>query len=325
MPGPGLGAFSHVTVGVDRLDAALAFWTGNFGLTVRDRREGPDEDLARTWNISPGRITRQAVVATPTSENRWANTGNLHLVEFADALPPVRLGARVSDRLPKNLDLYTVDMPRRHAELTGAGHRLAGAWAEIPFGEHVFREVHLPGHDGINVVLVEVIGPGYTMPLSARGYAGVGPLVTIVGDVAAESRFYRDVLGLDAVLDLLLNGPVIEQTIGLPSGAGLDVRVFGDRADPLGRIEIIEYQRVTGDDLYPRAIPPATGILHVNYRVPDLTPIRTCLAQAGVPVAEHGIVATVFGTGPVMSFRSPAGFRIEVQGITRECQSQELP
>jgi catechol 2,3-dioxygenase-like lactoylglutathione lyase family enzyme len=314
MSGPGLGAFSHVTVGVGRLDEAIDFWERNFGLGVRSRREGPDAALARLWGIAPDRISRQALVATPTGAGRWAAAGNLHLVEFRDPLPPVRRGAGVGDRLPKNLDLYTVDMPTRYAELEAAGHEFRARWAEMPVGEHIFREVHLPGHDEINVVLLEVTGPGYATPMSPRGYAGIGPLVTIVGDGAAEAHFYRDVLGMATTLELLLKGPVIERTVGLPPGAGLDVRVFGDPAEPLGRIEVIEYQQLQGEDLYPRAMPPATGILHMNYRVPDLGPVRARLAGAGVPITEHGTVTGICGAGPVVSCRSPAGLRIEVQG-----------
>jgi catechol 2,3-dioxygenase-like lactoylglutathione lyase family enzyme len=314
MSGPGLGAFSHVTLGVAHLDEAAGFWQRNFGLDVRDRREGPDAAVARLWGIAPERITRQAIVATPTGGGGWAAAGNLHLVEFTDPLPPVRRGAQAYDRLPKNLDLYTVDMATRYAELESAGIRFRARWAEMAAGQHVFREVHLPGHDEINVVLLEVLGPGYTTPLSPKGYAGIGPLISIVGDGAAEVRFYRDVLGMTTTLELLLTGPDIERTVGLPSGAGLRLQVFGDPHEPLGRIEVIEYQQVRGEDLYPRAMPPATGILHVTYRVPDLAPLRARLAAAGVSVTEHGTVTAIFGSGPLLSFRSPAGFRIEVQG-----------
>ena len=38
------------------------------------------------------------------------------------------------------------------------------------------------------------------------------------------------------------------------------------------------------------------------------------LAKVGVTVIEHGSVAAMFGSGPVISFRSPAAFRIEVRG-----------
>ncbi len=310
----GLGAFTHVTVGVASLSGAVAFWEQNFGLRVRDRRDGPDAALAKLWGIAPQAISRQALVLTPTGPGQWAAAGGLHLVEFAEPLPPVRRGARVYDRLPKNLDLYTTGMEARCAELEAAGHRFRAKWAEMPAGGSVFREAQLPGHDDINVVLLEVFGPGYATPLSPRHYAGIGPLVTIVGDGAAEAAFYRDVLGMPATLEMMLKGPVIERTVGLPPGAGLDLRVFGDPAEPLGRIEIIEYQQVRGEDLYPRARAPATGILHVSYRVPELAPIRRRLESAGMTMVEHGTVQTMYGSGPVMSFRSPAGFRIEVQG-----------
>jgi catechol 2,3-dioxygenase-like lactoylglutathione lyase family enzyme len=311
MPKPVLGAFHHVTIGVARLHEAVGFWQGSFGLKVRDRRAGADPALARLWGIAADDITGQALVATPAAAG-WA-AGALHLVEFRNPLPPVREGARVYDCLPKNLDVYTVDMAARCAELEAAGHRFRAPWAEMAAGEQRFREAQLPGHDDINVVLIEVLGPGYRVPLSPAGYAGIGPLVTIVGDADAEARFYRDTLGMAATLELLLKGPEIERTVGLPPDAGLDIRVFGDPDEPLGRIEIIEYQRVRGKDRYHLARPPARGILHVNYRVSDLVPVRERLAMANVVVTEHGVVDAIYGTGAMLSFRSPAGFRIEVQ------------
>lgn len=308
-PAPGNpGAFHHATLGVADLDAAVAFWAGNFGLTTQARREGPDAALGGLWGIPAARIRRQALVHTP-----GATAGAMHIVEFVDPEPPVRLGAQVYDRLPKNIDLYTRDIGRRVAGLEGAGHRLRTSPGGMSAGEHAFSEAHMEGHDGINVVLIEVAGPGYATPLSPRQFAGIGPLVTIVGDGAAEASFYRDVLGLATTLEVVLQGPAIEQTIGLPSGAGLDVRVFGDPAEPLGRIEVIEYQRVTGADRYPQARPPARGILHMTYRLPDIAPVRARLAAAGVAVTDHGHVAALFGAGEMISFCSPAGFRIEVQ------------
>lgn len=80
----------------------------------------------------------------------------------------------------------------------------------------------------------------------------------------------------------------------------------------MGRIEVIEYQQVEGEDLYPRAKPPATGILHMNYRIPDLKPIRERLAN--LTVTEHGTINALYGSGETISLHSPAGFRIEVQG-----------
>lgn len=314
MSGSGLGAFSHVTIGVADLDTAIGFWQKNFGLTVRINRHGPDAVLGTLWDIDPDSITRQAIVGTPTGLGRWAAAGAMHLVEFRDPLPPVRQGARTFDLLPKNLDLYTSDMPARYTELEAAGHRFRSRWAEMTAGGHSFREAQMPGHDEINVVLIEAIGPGYDTTMSPKGYAGIGPLVTIVPDSDAETIFYREVLGMATTIELQLDGPDIERAAGLPPGAQLKLRVFGDPDEPLGRIEIIEYQQTEGENLYLRARPPATGILHVNYLMRNLAPLRTRLRTAKIAITEHGSLSTLYGSGPVMSFHSPAGFRIQVQG-----------
>jgi hypothetical protein len=58
--------------GVGRLDEAIDFWERHFGLGVRNRREGPDAALARLWGITPDRISRQTLVATPSGGRRWA-------------------------------------------------------------------------------------------------------------------------------------------------------------------------------------------------------------------------------------------------------------
>ncbi len=214
--------------------------------TVRIDRQGPDAVLGTLWGIDPQTITRQAIIATPTGLGRWAPAGAMHLVEFRNPLPPVRQGAKAWDLLPKNLDLYTTDMPTRYAELEAAGHRFRTRWTEMPAGQHMFREVQMSGHDEINVVLIETSSPGYDTTMSAKGYAGIGPLVTIVPDAEAETAFYRDVLGMATTIEMQLTGPDIERTAGLPPGAGLALRVFGDPNEPLGRIEIIEYQQLAG-------------------------------------------------------------------------------
>jgi catechol 2,3-dioxygenase-like lactoylglutathione lyase family enzyme len=305
---PGTGAFHHVTVGVADLAVAMDFWQRAFGFVVRGQRAGPDAALGALWDLPAARIRRQALLAT-----QGASAGARHLVEFVDPDPPVRRGAGVTDRLPKSLDLYARDLPARHAELVAAGFRFRGPPTLMADADPPFREAHLAGHDDLNVVLLEVLAPGYDLPRAPLAVAGLGPVVTIVADRAAEAAFYREALGLATTLELVIGGPAIEQAVGLPPGAGLDIAVFGDPAEPLGRIEVIEYQRVAGADRYPRARPPACGLLHATWRVADLAPLRARLAAAGVATTDHGFVDALFGAGELVACRSPAGFRVELQ------------
>jgi catechol 2,3-dioxygenase-like lactoylglutathione lyase family enzyme len=190
MSTPRLGAFSHVAIGVANLDTALNFWQQNFVSSYRP--SGPDAALGTLWVLIRGHHPA-ALVATPAGPDSgplrarctWLNSG---------IRSPVRQGAKAWDLLPKNLDVYTNDMPVRYAELEAAGHQFRTGWTEMSAGQRMFREVQMPDHDEINVVLIENTDPGYDTTMSAKGYAGIGPLVTIVPDAEAETSFYRDVL-----------------------------------------------------------------------------------------------------------------------------------
>lgn len=307
LPPPALGAFSHVSVGTADLDAALATWRDRFGMVVIATRDGADPDLAELWDLDPADIARQALLRTP-----GVQSGALHLVEFTRPGPPVREGAEVFDRLPKNLDVYAKDLPARYQELRAAGQEFRAPWTEMPApGGLVFREVQMPGHDATNIVLLEILDTDYAH--SPQGYAGIGPLIIVVGDADTETAFYEEVLGLEPIMQDLLGGPEIERMVGLPAGAGIDFRVLGAETDPMGRIEVIEYQDTGGRDLFDRARPPATGTLHAGWQVPSLAPLRRQLAARDIKFREFGRLDTLYGRGPVIVLQTPAGFRIEVQ------------
>lgn len=302
-----LAAWSSVAVGVRDLDVALELWTGAFGFEVAELKQGPDAELARLWSLDPDDIVRQALVSTGGSR-----AGMIHFVEFNDPGLPVRQGAQVFDLVPKNLDIYVDDMPKRTAELRADGRRFrTESFSEVtaPDGT-AFREIHMPSHDDINVVLLEVIGK--PRPFTARGFAGVGPLIFIVPDAPAEKAFFEEVMQLDKLNDNLLDGPEIERMVGLPPGAGLDVSIWGRAGNHFGEIEIIEYQGVSGRNLYPLARPRALGILHISYVLDDAAALRARLRDRGTAVTDHGRVETIVGAGHVVSFQTPAGLHIEV-------------
>jgi hypothetical protein len=104
--------------------------------------------------------------------------------------------------------------------------------AVSPDGVH-FREIHLAGHDDINIVLLQVIGSD--TPIPPTGFSGVGPLVCIVREPTEEKRFYEQVVGLKLSHDNILAGPDIEQMIGLPAGCALEVSIWAEPGSAPGR------------------------------------------------------------------------------------------
>ena len=76
--------------------------------------------------------------------------------------------------------------------------------------------------------------------------------------------------------------------------------------------EAAERQDLAGSDLFPKAAPPALGILHITYKVSDLEPLITRLKDANLAFNRHGTIDTIYGNGEIISFQSPAGLRVEV-------------
>lgn len=302
-----LSSWTSVTVGVADLDAALELWVGEFGLEIEQRKAGPDRDLATLWSLQPSDITRQALLRTPGQ-----SMGKLHLVEFAHPLPPVRRGAEVFDLVPKNLDIYVNDLPAHFESLKAAGYAFRNeTYSEITTESGTtFREIHLLGHDDVNIVLLEVVGESHDY--SPKGYSGVGPLIIIVGDAPSEKRFYREGFLLDKLSDNILDGPEIERMVGLPPGAALDVSIWGAADQPLGKVEVIDYQGVQSSNLYPKARAPALGVLHITYQTTDLVSLHQRLISMASKVVQHRAMNTIIGNGDVLTTHSPAGLRIDI-------------
>lgn len=304
-------SWSSVTVGVANLDKALELWVGTFGFSTLATRDGEDAELAALWRILPSDIRRQALLGMPDSRY-----GRLHLVEFTEPGPAVREGAQVFDLSPESLAIYTRDLPARVKEMQAGGFTfLTAEPSEINAADGTrFREIQLPAHDEINIVLLERLEGKKDfdeMEFSAQGFAGIGPLMASVGHAPTERDFYAHVMGFDMLSDNVLAGPEIERMIGLPSGSSLDVSIWGNGNQPQGQIEVIEYRGTKGHNLYPVTVPTQLGILHVSYEVTDLEAFKQKLHSSGINAVARDYREVVFGSGPFIRFRTPSGMNIE--------------
>ena len=299
-------AWHWVTIGTADMEAALDFWVGRLGFECVARAEGDDPGLREHWGLADRQIARQAMVRSAGAEN-----GGMHLVEWDAAADSVRAEAQVFDLCPKNLDIYVDDLPARMAQLVDQGVVFRNehySEAVSPDGVH-FREIHLAGHDDINIVLLQVIGSDTLIP--PTGFSGVGPLVCIVREPTEEKRFYEQVVGLKLSHDNILAGPDIEQMIGLPAGCALEVSIWAEPGQPLGEVELVTYQGTDGADLYPRARPGARGVTHLNWQVDDIEAFAAHLSAHGVRHSASTINGSLIQSRASLIFHSPAGLRLE--------------
>ncbi|MCP5327588.1 MAG: VOC family protein [Sinobacteraceae bacterium] len=302
--------FSYAVISVADLEQALALWQARFGMELVARREGTDPGLAQAWGVGPGEIIDQALLRTPGMEQ-----GGVHLVRFRVPGPAVRETAAPTDLVPKSVDIATRDLPARHAELVAAGYKFRSPIGKFVTDKVVVHEVHLRGPDAVNLVFLEQ--EGHPEPVSPQGYGVMPQIVAISPDNRLEKAFFEGVLGLKETSYNRFGGPEVEKTVGLPKGANLDIRIFGDPAYDYGRLEIVQYEGVDGADLYPRAVAPARGLLSVTYFVPDVAAILARATAADAPrmraaPVDHGVVASIFGQSRMATLTSPAGLRIDL-------------
>jgi len=293
---------AYAVIGVGDMNEALELWVGRFGMEIVARRTGPDPELARAWGLPADGIADQALLLTPGVEE-----GGIHLVRFTHPGEAVRAGARPTDLLPKSVDVAVRDIHARHAELAAAGYQFRSPVGTLKTDEVTVYEVHMTGHDDINIVLVEQ--PAHPQPLSARHY-GVAPLlISITPDNAREAEFLVRLLALEDIAHNRFGGPEVEKTIGLPPGASLDVRILGNSARPFGRVELVQYEGVASENRYPRARAPARGQLSLTFFAADLSP---WLAGERGEVTDLGTGAGLYGPGRMVTATTPAGLRIDI-------------
>ena len=301
-----------IIVGVQNINEAIELWVNQFGLDIVSEREGIDGDLSRLWQLEDDEITKQALLATPKID-----VGKIHLVQFKNPSTAVRQNANATDLGPKNLDVTCLDLPSKYDELIKMGYQFRSEYVGYKIesiGADVL-EVQMPGHDHTNIIFVEQLGE--KIQLSKRGYGGITSLVTIVSELDEETDFFMDILSLKEALSEDLFGEHVEKMIGLPKGGGLRLNLLeGDEIDRYGRVELVAYIGAEKqDDLYKIANPPALGTLHCVFRVEDIDNIKNKLRNRSVSFKEHGLLDLIYGKGEIISFRSPAGLRIEVQQL----------
>lgn len=300
-------ALAYVVLSVTDFPAALALWESRFGMQKIAHRAGADPALARMWGVADDELVEQALLLTPGMKQ-----GGVHLVRFRTPGTIIRENAAATDLVPKSVDIGVRDIASRHAELQAAGFKFRSAVGRFETHGVVVHEVHLPGPDGINLVFLEE--EGNPLPVSPQGYGVAPQIVATSPDNKQEKRFYEEVMGLAETSHHRFAGPEIERTIGLPPGAGLDIRIFGDVDYPYGRLEIVQYEGAQSRNLYPLAKAPARGMLSVTFEVPAIDPILE-RAQRSAPAAapvDHGVVETFYGKGRAASLWSPAGLRIDL-------------
>ena len=233
------------------------------------------------------------------------------MVEFANPKSAIRGTAKPYDLGAKNIDVNCSDMPQKISELQSTGFKFRSDMAEYELDDIRAREIQMPAHDGLNVVLVEVLSKGFETPYTEAGFAATTSFVVIVDDIERETDFYRSIFGFDEIMRHQLSGPEIEKVIGLPPGSSLHMHLCGKANNMFGRMELIHYEGLAGTDLFKAARAPATGILNCWFQVDSLARFTNRARDESIEINNAGSIDTMVATGEVALLQSPAGLRIQ--------------
>ena len=112
--------------------------------------------------------------------------------------------------------------------------------------------------------------------------------------------------------DNFLQGEGIEKMIGLPSGSGLDVSIWGGEGTERAQLELVEYVGVEGKTLFPLSKLPNAGLHQVCYQTQEAALLASRANLMGLSVSQRGEIETLSGSGECWTLYSPAGMRIDL-------------
>jgi len=268
-----------------------------------------------TWGLD-GASGEYALMASPGKDVGWVRLVRFDGVEQA----LIRPGAQVWDQG----GLFSLMVRAEEADLVmDAAHARGWSVFNLPqvfdFGGLMIKNVVVRLPDGVNLAVYSRVHPPIEGWDDLEGFSYPFNTMAMVHDLAAERAFFVDGLGYAPFWegDYIDPDPV-STNHGLPNNFS-DViprrtAILQQRPGEDGRIELMHFDGLEGDDFSHRARPPHLGILAVRLPVDDLGAVLDRLAGLGVTPSAGPAGFDLSPYGPVRwaAVRSPSGIIVEL-------------
>jgi catechol 2,3-dioxygenase-like lactoylglutathione lyase family enzyme len=299
-----VGAIESVTVGVGRLDEALALFRDLMQLRV-DARFRASASVREAWRLAPG--TQAEIVELSC---RGYPVGRLRLVEYT---PPATTRVRTHsgagpldhalDIGPKAIDFYVpAPMRRWYDAVLAAGYVARSEPVTHHVGDTISEEFVFWGPDGVPLLLM--VGHRHA-PDHMRLNPPDGPFsevatISVVGaDVASTRRFYEETLGLVA----LTNTETAEEfraaanrLTGVPPETRTHWLLYAQPGEASGKILVVVFTPSQGKRLVGRMRPGRLGFSLLTHPARDLDALHARLERAGHAILTPPTVVDWNGT-----------------------------
>ncbi len=307
-PNP-VAPWTEAIVSVRDLDAASRLFLEVGGWTITGRGVVGRDELTY-WRLPARASARFLRVCAPA-----ASIGCIRFVRF-DGVPqrPIRIGVRPWD----TGGIFSIMARTNDAQSVFDRAIALGWWAEsepikLEFGGSDLRTVVLTGPHGINLALYQRVSPPFTAH-------PVGPIslafnsMRMVRDQRKSVAFYRDKLGFVAQFDADYRDPAPQVSnfslpINLTTSIVRRAAAMNPESGEVGRVELMQFVGLEGQDKSALASPPNLGIVSLRYPVADLAAYAATLRQRGVTPAYAAAKVNVSGIGAIdlIAVRDPDG------------------
>ena len=281
-------------IGVADMERSLGFYRDVIGLNVTEPRAWSGESLAAQWQ-SPLDMEAEAILATYPG----SRVGRVMLVRFhADSRREVRAEGETRWIGLGNLNFYNNHIHETARRLSEAGYRF---WSE-PTTYEMNKAVGSPTEvvfeapDSVPVNLVQLVRGTKTQTgemaafldshgMTPTGFTQVVTSAHYVRDMDAAVRFHRRVLGMEPLIDAILDRPEQNNFLNLPPGARTHV-VFV-KGHMFGKVALCAPLNYECVDLTGRAEAPNIGYLAMGFEVPDIDDAITRARSLGTEIAAE--------------------------------------
>lgn len=291
------------------------FYGGELGFDLSPAETLSGEAFTRHWNLPSG-ATATAVAASVGD----SPVGRVIGIAF-DA--PSHLRTTDGKAGPFigywNLNFYVDDIFATTDRLERQGYRFwsrpirnvvkggAGAPTEAIFAgpdDIAINLLQLDGEEGSQVA--EIKRETAELPKSRMGFSQVATSAHATRDIAAASRFSREVLGMTVSIDAVLESPEVNELTGRPRDGRTQV-LWMRGTHPLGKVALSEPLNYQLRDVAAIAVAPAIGQLAHSFDVPDLDRAVEAARECGAPPINDIDMIAIPGLGErrVAMVRSP--------------------
>ncbi|MGY6627741.1 MAG: hypothetical protein ACXIVL_04435 [Oceanicaulis sp.] len=284
------------------------------GYEVRDSGALAPAWLA-AWDLE-GASGEYALMASPGKDVGWVRLVRFDGVE-QDLIRP---GAQVWDQG----GLFSLMVRAEEADLVmDDAHARGWSVFNLPqvfdFGGLIIKNVVVRLPDGVNLAVYSRVHPPIDGWDDLEGFSYPFNTMAMVHDLAAERAFFADGLGYAPFWegDYIDPAPV-STNHGLPNNFSHIIprrtSILQQRPGEDGRIELMHFDGLEGDDFSDRARPPHLGILAVRLPVVDLDAALARLAALDVrpSAGPSSLKLDPYGEIRWAAVQSPSGIVVEL-------------